>query len=121
MTPPPTMTTWARDGRSTTGGHLLEEPREVGSAEGRDRLLVALRPPPVEVVVDRAGRGLDEAPERPAVLARQHLQPHPREGGSRERPEVRLGVRLDLLGREVALGRGVPELEARVVVAGVLV
>ena len=40
---------------------------------------------------------------------------------ARRRAEVRLGVRLDLLGREVALGRGVAELEAGVVVAGVLV
>src|SRR3954464_14824038 len=100
------MTTWAREGRSLAG-ELLREPREVGAAEGGDRLLEAIHPPAVEVVVDRARRGLDEAPQRPAVLAAEHLEPHPGEVGAGRAAEVRHRVRLHLLGREVALGGGV--------------
>src|SRR6478735_1740253 len=114
MTPPPTMTTCARVGSSATVDHVLEEPLEAGAAEGRDGLLEPVHPPAAEVVVDRAGRSLDEAPQGPAVLTDQHLQPHPGEVGSGQGAEVGLGVRLDLVGGEVALGAGVADLEADV-------
>src|SRR6188472_2640967 len=120
MTPPPTTTTSARDGRSTTG-HVLQQARQVRSAEGGLGLVEPLHPPGLEVVLDGAGGGLDEAPQRPAVLAAQRLEPHPGQVRARGRAEVRRGPRLGLLGREVALGGGVAELEAGVVVAAVLV
>src|SRR5256885_11996442 len=63
----------------------------------------------VEVVVDRAGGGLDEAPERPAVLAAQRLQPHPRQVCRGRVAEVGRGPGLGLLCGEVALGRGVAQ------------
>src|SRR4051812_45456521 len=122
MIPPPTTTTRARDGRPVSAtGHLLQQPAEARPPEGRVGLVPPLAPPALEVEVEWAGGSLDEAPQRPAVLAAQHLQPHPRHVRTGRRAEVGLGVRLDLVGSEVALGGGVAELEARVVVAGVLV
>src|SRR5688572_18710910 len=114
------MTTRARAGRSATGGDPVEEVVEAVRGEATDGLLVALHPPPVEVVVDRTGRGLDEAPQRPAVLRAQRLQVDPgAEGGVLRRPARDQLV--GLLPAEAALGGGVAELEGRVVVAGVLV
>src|SRR6478735_6342353 len=120
MTPPPTITTRAREGRSGTGD-VLQETGEARRAEGGRGLLVALQTPAAEVVVDRARCGLDEAPQRPAVLAAQRLETHSRQAGRRQGAVVRLDVRRHLLGTETALRRGVAELERRVVVAGVLV
>ena len=57
--------------------------------------------PSVEVEVERAGGRLDEAPERPAVLAAQRLEPHPRAvGAGRRVAEVRLAPRVGLLRGE---------------------
>src|SRR5687768_5516468 len=111
MTPPPMTTTCARSGISGTSD-LGQEPVELRPAEGRLGLLEPLHAPPVEVEVGGAGGGLDEAPERPAVLAAQRLETDPRQIGRGRRAEVGLGVGVGLLGREVALGRGVAELEA---------
>src|SRR5690349_12354638 len=104
MTPPPTMTTWDRGGRSATGDHLVEEAPQAAAAEGRRRLLVALHPEGVEVVVDRAGGFLDEAPQGPAVLAAERLHPYPGTVGGRRVAEVHLAPRVDLVLGEVALG-----------------
>src|SRR5689334_13646217 len=106
MTPPPMTTTRARagigletlaDARSSTSGsrgsatrHLLEEGGEPAGAEGGGGLLVALDAPGAEVEVDRAGGLLDEAPERPAVLAAQRLDAHARAVRRRGVAEVRL-------------------------------
>src|SRR4051812_48331736 len=114
------MTTRARAGRSGTGGNPVEEVVEAVAGEATDRLLVALHPPPVEVVVDRAGGGLDESPQGPAVLRAQRLQVPPgAEAAVLSRPAVDQLV--GLLAVEVALGGGVAELEGGVVVPGVLV
>ncbi|MEJ7833637.1 MAG: hypothetical protein WKF79_12035 [Nocardioides sp.] len=61
----------------------------------------------MEVEVEGAGRGLDEAPERPAVLTAQRPEPNPGQVRGGDRSDVGLGPGLGLLGREVALGGGV--------------
>ena len=80
MTPPPMITTRARDGQVSRHRVTSSSSRSnAGLAEGAVRLVEALLPPAVEVEVDAAGRRLDRAPERPAVLRDQRLQPHPRQ------------------------------------------
>ena len=80
-------------GAGSATGDLLEQARQPASAERRRGLLVALHPPGVEVEVDRAGGLLDEAPQRPAVLAAQRLYAARARGlpawGRRSRPRTR--------------------------------
>src|SRR4051812_42404332 len=110
MIPPPTTTTRARGGTTSSAtGDLLQQPGEVRAAEGRVGLLPPRASPALEVEVEGARRSLDEAPQRPAVLAAQHLQPHPGDVRAGRGAEVGLGVRLHLVRREVALGGGVAE------------
>ena len=70
---------------STIGGRPVEEGVEVAAGEGAGGLVEPLHPPGVEVEVERAGGGLDEAPERPAVLRAQRLQVAPGPGTRRPR------------------------------------
>src|SRR5262245_14392864 len=106
MTPPPTITTRARTGRSVIPQHLVDEPAQQGAAEGAVRLVEAVHPPGPKVEVERAGRRLDEPPQRPAVLAAQGLQAHSREQATRAPAEVGLGVGGRLVRGELALGGG---------------
>src|SRR5258708_23670737 len=116
------MTTWARPGSvSVIALDVLEQAAEV---VGRESLRCALEPldrPRPEVEVERAGRALDRAPERPPVLAGQAEQPGPGDPIA-QRPPV---VGRDQLGqggyRALSLGPDVAQLEAAVVVARVLV
>src|SRR4051794_4521977 len=102
-------------------GDLREQTGQVGRGEGAGGLVVAVHPPGMEVEIEVARAGLDETPERPAVLAAQRLEPDPREQAWVVAAVVRRRPGARQLGLEPALRRGVAELEARVVVAGVVV
>src|SRR4051794_17052076 len=117
MTPPPTTTTRADSGRSVVTRHLFQQPFEPARGEPARGLLEALASPAVEVEVDAARGRLDHAPQRPAVRRDEGLQPRPGELVSQRSPEVRRDEFVDLVVVEVALGAGVAELEAGVVVA----
>ena len=93
----------------------------MGAFELGDGALVLLHPPAPEVEVDVGNAVLDGRPERPAVLRHEAPQPGARNLVG-ERPPVVVGDQLvELLEGEVRLAPDVPELEARVVVPGVLV
>src|ERR1700712_2673392 len=92
MTPPPITTTRARLGTclavrasgpvevgSVIAHRLRQEPLEVRTVELRHRPVVLLHRPGPEVVVERAHRALDRAPERPSVLRHQRPEPGPRD------------------------------------------
>src|SRR4051794_36797848 len=125
MTPPPMTTTRARSGRweatSVVPRRLLEEVLELRPVELGDRAVVLLHRPLPEVEVDRADRVLDRAPERPAVLRHQSPQARPGDPMAQQLPVVRLHQLVELLAGEVRLAPEVAELEAGIVVAGVLV
>src|SRR3954453_19627622 len=115
------MTTRARAGSSGAElagtGRFLEEGLEVVGGEATRGLLEALQPPGLEVEVDVAGGGLDRAPQRPPAPRRQRLQPDPRQFRAQRPAVVGRHQGGDLVVIEVALGAGVAELEAGVVVA----
>src|SRR4051812_12929366 len=129
MTPPPMTTTWARSGSpldvsvvtSVVPRGLLEQALELRTVELGHGPVVLLHRPLPEVEVDRADRALDRAPERPAVLRHQSPQPGPGDAVPEQSSVVRLHQLVELLGAEVGLAPEVAELEAGVVVAGVLV
>src|SRR3954447_1054856 len=121
MTPPPTMTARARSGRSVVTPYLLQQPGERAGAEAGGGLLEALHPPRREVVLDVTHLRLDHAPQRPAVRRDQRLQTGPGDPVAQPTTVVRHDQLLHLVGVEAALGGEVAELEAGVVVAGVLV
>src|SRR5690349_9583726 len=74
-----------------------------------------------EVEIDRADAVLDAAPQNPADIRHAIVQPHARDLALAGLAEVGRAEPLDLLGREVALVADVAQLEARVVVATVLI
>src|SRR6195952_1442688 len=125
MTPPPMMTTWARSGSwsviSVLPRRRLEQPLELRAVELGDRPVVLLHAPLPEVEVDRADRALDRSPEGPAVLGHQSPEPGPGHAMTEQLSVVGLHQLLELLGAQVGLAPEVAELEAGVVVAGVLV
>src|SRR3978361_548212 len=125
MTPPPMTTTWARSGRegatSVVPRRLLEQLAELRAVELGDRPVVLLHAPLPEVEVDLADRALDRSPECPAVLGHQSPEPGPGDAMAAQPPVVRLHQLVELLGGQVGLAPEVAELEARVVVAGVLI
>src|SRR3954470_7897478 len=94
MTPPPMTTTRARSGSgvatSVLPRRLLQEIREAGILELRDRPVVLLHRPLPEVELDRAHRVLDGAPEGPAVLGHQPPEPRPRDPVAQHRAVVGL-------------------------------
>src|SRR6266702_1145367 len=106
---------------SVIPGRLVQQGAEPGGREALGRALEALHRPGPEIEVERAGRALNRPPQRPAVLPGQAEQPRPGDLVP-QRPAV---VPSDELGQPVvgqaALGGDVAELEARVVVARVLV
>src|SRR5260370_30773984 len=73
---------------------LDEQLWEARPTEPGDRTVEALKPPGPEVEVDRADRGLDRAPQRPAVLAHQAEQHGPGYLAAK-RPTVILGDQAD--------------------------
>src|ERR1700735_352796 len=124
MTPPPMMTTRARPGSSgwsVIALRLAEQAGEISSPEPLDRPVEALHRPGPEVEVDRAGSALDGTPQRPPVLARKAKQAGAGDLAV-QRPAV---IRGDQLGqavqRQTALAPDIAELEARVVIARVLI
>src|SRR5215831_5540757 len=145
ITPPPMITTWARLGSSLAGpviagsviagsvvtalvitalvitGRLVQQPREARRGHPRGGAFPAFHRPRPEVEVDRADRVLDRAPQRPAVHPGQAQQP----GTGDLVPHRAAVVGGDQLGQAVggqaAFPGYVAELEAGVVVAGVLV
>src|SRR3954454_6488928 len=100
---------------------VLQQGREPTGGEAEHRLVEPFLSPRREVELDLAGCRLDRTPERPAVCRHQRLQADPGEEVPDRTPEVGRHELLDLGVVEVALGAGVAQLEARVVVAGVLV
>src|ERR1700683_1585725 len=114
------ITTCARP-TSVIALHFIEQPAELSAAEPGHGAFETLHPPRPEVEVDRADRGLNRAPQRPAVLPGQAQQL--RAGNLvTQRAAVVLGDQRDQgVVAEVALGPDVPELEAGIVVARVLV
>src|SRR5690625_1838103 len=121
MTPPPMTTARARAGTSVIMLYFFEQPVERSRGERRSGPLVPLHAPCMEVEVERTGRVLDRAPQRPAVLRDDRLQPRTRDRRTPRGAEVRGDELLELVWRQVAFGADVAELEAGVVVAGVLV
>src|ERR1039458_168976 len=124
MTPPPMMTTRARDGSaedSVTAGRLVEQ-APPGRAGHRGRsCLEPLHAPAPEGALDRAAGVLNRPPQRPSVPAYQ-----PQDLGARDLIPQRTAVVLTHEGRkrvrgQAAFGPDVPELETGVVVARVLV
>src|ERR1700712_4373779 len=116
-------TTRARSGGTASAivGRVLEQLPEAGPLHLCDRPLVVLHRPVPEVVVQRADGVLDEPPQRPAVLRDHCLESGAchllRPGGA----EVRRDNLLEVLVVEPALRPAVAELEAGIVVAGVVV
>src|SRR5680860_1045765 len=105
---------------STRRGRRAEPGIEGRVVELLDSPVVLLHPPLPEVEVERAVGVLDGGPQRPAVLRHQTEQA----GASdevRPLPPVVVGDELvELVGREVRFAPDVAELEAWVVVPGVL-
>src|SRR5215813_8496729 len=100
---------------------VLEQAAEVvGRESGRGALEPFHRPRP-EVEVERARGVLNGAPQGPPVHARQAEQPGPGDPVAQRPPVVDPDQLRQRVHREVALGPDVAELEAGVVVAGVLV
>ena len=100
---------------------VLEQLPEAGTLHLRDRPLVVLHRPFPEVVVERTDGVLDEAPQRPAVLRHDRLEPGAGHLLGPGAAVVRGHQLLEVLVVEPALCPGVAELEAGVVVAGVVV
>src|SRR4051795_3699910 len=133
MTPPPMMTTWARSGGdvlamyvsdvlwSVGGVYVVEQAGDMRAVEFGDGGLVAFHRPAPEVVLQCAGGALDAAPQCPAVLGDDALQV----GSGGLVPQCPAVVRGDeliqLVGGQATLAPDVAELEAGIVVAGVLV
>src|SRR5689334_2652448 len=114
------MTTRAR-WPSLTVRRLVEQPGKMGAGEAGHGTLVALHGPGPEVEVDRADRGLDRAPQCPAVLAGQAEQHGPSDLARLRAAVILADQVLKRLVGELALGPDVAQLEAGVVVARVLV
>src|SRR5215813_8654208 len=96
------ITTRARCGRSAIDClvrtlHVLQELTEVTAGEALRRALEAFHRPGPEIEVQRAGRVLDRAPQRPAVLAHQPEDP----GSGDLVPQRRPVVPGDQLGQGV--------------------
>src|SRR5579872_4985602 len=116
------ITTRARSGRlSVISPDILEQSGEVSGRESGGRSLEPFHGPRPEVEVQRAGRVLDRAPQRPSVLARQAEQTGPGRLGSARRAVIGGDQRLQGLHGQPALAPDVAELEAGIVVARVLV
>src|SRR5215472_993976 len=109
-------------GMSVIALDVLEEVLEAGGGEAAGRALEAFHRPGPEVVVDRARRVLDRAPQRRPVPADQAAEQPGARDLAAPRPAVvgRDQVFQGLFG-ELRLGGDVAELEAGVVVAGQLV
>ena len=132
MTPPPTMTTCARSGSGAVDicpylsvlsppPARRRETGEVGALELVDSTVVTLHGPPPEVEVQWAGAILDAAPQCPAVLADNALQPSTGELVPQP-PAVVGGHQLvELLQGQLTFGPRVAQLEAGIVVAGIFV
>src|SRR4051794_9476523 len=110
MTPPPTMTTWARSGSladwaaiSVVPRGLLEQLLELRAVELGDRPVVLLHAPLPEVEVDGAHRALDRSPQGPAVLGHQSPEPRPGHAMTEQFSVVRLHQLVELLGGQVGL------------------
>src|SRR6202023_4126898 len=101
--------------------NVREQPLELGPVELRDRAVVLLHCPAPEIEVEIGDPDLDRAPKRPAVL--RHQPPETAAGDlvPQRLPEVVRNELLELRERQIRLAPHVPELEARIVVARVLV
>src|SRR5665213_2429850 len=135
--PPPTITTCAVVttsvsvamsvrpcvvvGRSVVPLDVGDQALEQGSAEGGDGPLVLLHPPWPEGEVELAGRLLDRGPQGPSILRHQAPQAGPCDLVGQVRAVVGGDQVLELVVVQVAFAPDVAQLEAGVVVAGVLI
>src|SRR5579862_6237880 len=101
--------------------HELDEPRQLPAPEGLHRPVVLLEAPGPEVEVDLALGVLDRRPQRPPVLGHQPIEPGPCDPVGERPAVVGRDELVELVTCQVALAPDVAELEARIVVAGVLV
>src|SRR5215472_17932042 len=101
--------------------HLVEQPVELGRGEPGQRAVVPFHCPGPEVEVDRADRSLDRAPQRPSVLARQAEQLGPGYLVAQRAAVVLAHEAVEGSIGQVALAPDVAELEAGIVIAGILV